>query len=179
MAKVQNIDPVKLFVAVLWSDEKLLKMAIEKMQEKWGMIDFVGEDKAFDVTDYYVSEMGEKIQRRLISFKNLVMPDCIAEAKLLCNAIEDFLQEDGKRKANLDVGYLDHSKIVLASAKFAGQKIYLDRGIYADMIMRFAHGKYQSFEWTFPDFKDGRYQEELIKMRKIYMIQLREMERRD
>ena len=74
---------------------------------------------------------------------------------------------------NLDIGYLDHNKIVLASVKYAGQKIHLGDGIYADLIARYRGGRYQPFEWTVPDFRDGRYDGELAQIRRTYLNQLR------
>jgi hypothetical protein len=55
--------------------------------------------------------------------------------------------------------------------KAAGQKIYLTTGIYADLIARYAQGRYQPFAWTFPDFKDGRYDAELAELRAAYLRQ--------
>jgi hypothetical protein len=80
---------------------------------------------------------------------------------------------NGKRVVNLDAGYLDHNKVILASAKEAGQKVYLDKGIYADLAGRYKNGKYQPFEWSFPDFKDGRYDQELCEIRAIYLRQFK------
>ena len=77
------------------------------------------------------------------------------------------------RTVNCDAGYLDHNKVVLASAKEAGQKVYLDKGIYADLAGRYKNGAYRPFEWSFPDFKDGRYDKELLAIRALYLKQLR------
>jgi hypothetical protein len=173
MAAPGKVEPVKLFVAVLWADAAALAEACARMRSRWGDIDFTGPDHTFDVTDYYVGEMGPILQRRLVSFAPLIGPDVLPDAKLACNNIEEALASAGKRRVNLDVGYLDHNKLVLASAKAAGQKIYLGHGIYADLIGRYADGRYQPFPWTFPDFKDGRYEAALSEMRKRYLEQLR------
>jgi hypothetical protein len=77
------------------------------------------------------------------------------------------------QRVNLDSGYLDHNKIVLASAKGLGQKIDIAQGIYADLVARYRQGHYQPFEWSFPDFKDGRYDSELAEIRRRYLQQLR------
>jgi hypothetical protein len=172
MAKPQEADPVKLFVAVLWSHEEALQKAVKRMEECWGPVDFVGPDRVFDRTDYYEQEMGININRRLLSFLQLFPADHIGMAKHISNDIEDKLAENAKRTVNLDVGYLDCNKIVLASFKGAGQKIYLGNSVWADFIARYRSGRYQPFEWTFPDFKDGRYDQDLGRIREIYRKQI-------
>ncbi|MFP4680825.1 MAG: DUF4416 family protein [Chitinispirillaceae bacterium] len=174
MADVEAVLPVKYFVAVLFHDKKFLEKGLGLLKGKWGHFDVMGADHEFDVTDYYEPEMGTPLFRRLVSFDELLCPSVIVEMKLECNRIEDELSVEGSRRVNLDAGYLDHNKVLLASAKEAGQKIYLDRGIYADLAGRYRAGRYQPFEWSFPDFRDGRYDGELLRMRGRYMDQIRE-----
>ena len=173
MAEPQPVEPVKLLVAVLWSEPEALELSLNRLCHEWGEADFVGDDHPFDATHYYEAEMGPGLKRRLASFARLVPPESIRAAKLTCNGIENELARDRSRRVNLDIGYLDHNKIVLASAKYAGQKIHLGDGIYADLVARFRDGKYQPFEWTFPDFRDGRYDVDLNRIRGIYAVQLR------
>jgi hypothetical protein len=169
----QKADPVKLFVAVLWAPLCPLQKAMEMLASHWGEIDFTGADHLFDCTDYYEPEMGCALKRRLVSFRDLVPPDSLGSAKHRCNEMELGLAEKNCRRVNLDVGYLDHNKIVLASFKAAGQKIYLGEGVWADLVSRYRKGRYCPFEWTFPDFRDGRYDGELLRIRRIYMSQIR------
>lgn len=173
MAKPQDADPVKLFVAVLWAQKEMLQNAMEMLTANWGDMDFTGADHPFDSTRYYEPEMGANLQRRLISFLQLFPPDQLGSAKHISNDIEEQLAGDGNRIVNLDIGYLDENKIVLASFKGAGQKIYLGNGAWADLIARYRSGRYSPFEWTFPDFRDGRYDQELQKIRDIYRNQIK------
>jgi hypothetical protein len=173
MAQPENPMPVKYFVAVLFRDERDLSRAKEALTARWGSIDFEGRDHLFDITDYYEPEMGAPLYRRLLSFEHLYAPALLVEMKLGCNEMESALADEGKRRVNIDAGYLDHNKFLLASAKEAGQKIYLDRGIYADLSGRYKGGKYRPFEWSFPDFKDGRYDEDLLAIRDLYRQQLK------
>jgi hypothetical protein len=166
-------EAVKYLVAVLWADEDALPDAYEQMIAQWGVIEFSGLDRLFDLTDYYEPEMGANLYRRLVAFETLRCPGELADAKRACIAIEEALAGPNGRRVNLDIGYLDHNKVVLASVKAAGQKIYLANGIYADLVARYADGRYQPFSWTFPDFKDGRYDEELGLLRKAYLAQIK------
>lgn len=174
MARILPPKPVKFFVAVLFVDESALSSAKKIMTAVWGPLDFEGTDRAFDVSDYYEPEMGRSILRRFLAFQAPMPPDELASAKVRCNQIEEDLSVEGKRTVNIDVGYLDHNKIILASAKEEGQKIYLGQGIYADLMGRFRDGRYQPFDWTFPDYRDGRYDEELRRVRSLLLRQLRE-----
>jgi len=167
--------PVKYFVAILWQDESVLSAACEFMKQSWGEIDYQGPDRSFDSSDYYDQEMGRGLQRRIIAFAQLRSPEELSAAKLRCNELEEKLRPGpAGRNINLDIGYLDHNKIILASAKGLGQKIYLSQGIYADLVARYGHGRYQPFEWTFPEFKAGRYDEELKIIRERYLQQIKE-----
>ncbi len=174
MAQPNPPVPVKYFIAVLFPSPDALNEAREFMVEKWGEIDYEGDDHLFDVTEYYRPEMGGPLFRRLISLKALASPTVVVDMKLQCNDFEESVSSGGKRVVNLDAGYLDHNKVLLASAKEAGQKVYLDKGIYADLAGRYRAGRYQPFEWSFPDFRDGRYDRELLTIRTLYMKQLRE-----
>ena len=179
MASTLPPPAVKYFIAVLFKDAFALEQARPAFIRHWGPIDFEGTDHLFDVTDYYGPEMGTPLYRRLLSFENLAEPGLLVDMKLACNQIEDQLAVGGKRTVNCDAGYLDHNKVVLASAKEAGQKIYLDKGIYADLAGRYKAGKYQPFEWSFPDFKDGRYDRELLEIRSKYKEQMRKEKNSD
>ncbi|MBN1577736.1 MAG: DUF4416 family protein [Chitinispirillaceae bacterium] len=177
MAQPEQPLPVKYLIAVLYRDGDFLVRVKKDLVARWGRIDFEGDDHPFDVTDYYEPEMGTPLQRRLLAFETLYLPTLIVEMKLQCNDLETALAYDGKRMVNLDAGYLDYNKYLLASAKEAGQKIYLDRGIYADLSGRYKAGKYRPFEWSFPDFRDGRYDKELLEIRRLYREQVKQYRR--
>lgn len=169
MARVEAVEPVKLLVALLWADVGSRDAALEQLEVRWGIIDFNGDDHPFDITDYYATEMGPSLQRRLVSFARMIPPESLPQVKLACNRIEEQLARHGRRRVNLDAGYLDHSKVVLASTKFAGQKIHLGQGVYADLMSRYRKGRYRPLEWAFPDFRDGRYDRDLARIRELYM----------
>jgi Domain of unknown function (DUF4416) len=173
MGKPSSPAPVKLFIVSLHRDSELLNQSLRLFKQKWGETDFESCDFPFQETDYYEPEMGTNLNRRFYSFENLIPPDQIVEAKLECNEIEDQFLRDGKRQVNLDAGYLDSYKVVLASAKFGGQKIYLREGIYADMTLTMYKGKWESFLWGFPDFKSRTYDDVLCKIRDLYKKQIK------
>jgi len=169
-------NPVKLFCGVLYSDASLLDQARSMLMDQYGAIDFQSQIFRFEVSDYYRAEMGWPIWRVFWSFERLIAPNQIASIKIACNAIEESLAIAGSRKVNLDPGYMDYDKIVLASAKYNGQKIYLDLGIYADLTLRYEKGNYYPFPWSFPDFRSGQYHRTFLRMRELYKAQLKQGE---
>ena len=171
--KPVEADPVKLFFGVLYSDETILNKAFELIEAWYGPIDFKSDSVPFEMTDYYVPEMGETIRRMFVSMEKLVSPKQIARTKLESNDIEESLSVEGKRKVNLDPGYLDYDKVVLASAKYNGDKVYLDFGIWADLTLRYKNGTFESYPWSFPDFKAGLYHEVFKQIRETYKEQRR------
>ena len=168
---------VKLFSGVLYSDETLKERAFELLAEKYGEIDYKSQLYPFDLSDYYVPEMGAPIFRQFISFKQVIHPVRLPQIKIDCNELEDQLAVGGQRKVNLDPGYMDYAKIVLASAKYNTHKIYLDLGIYADTTMIFTRGEYQPTPYCFPDFKGDQYQQAFLHIRAKYKGQIRKIMR--
>lgn len=164
--------PVKLFVAALFSDQGRLQQALKLCEEHFGPIDFQSVQYPFEVTDYYDAEMGRPIYRQFFSFASLANPGQLADFKVQTNAIEATLAIFAQRQVNLDIGYLDYHKVVLASTKFGGQKIFLGRGIYADPALYYSKGTFHPTAWTFPDFKDPqRYPKALLAIRLLYKRQ--------
>mgnify|MGYP002639658040 CR=1 FL=1 len=166
-------QPVKYFIGALYSDVDLLGQAILLCEQRIGEIDLRSEDFPFDVTSYYDDEMGNPISRSIFSFDRLLSPGELARLKVICNQIEDELKVAGSRRVNLDIGYLDLHKLVLASAKYNGQKIYLEQGIYADPTLYFEKGQFHPFENTFPDFKSNTYLDFFLEIRNTYKAQLK------
>lgn len=166
--KAQAVTPVKLFTAVLFSDSVLLKKAETLLTGLYGEVDHVSRDFSFDISDYYLPEMGAPIYRKFFSFHRLISPESIAAVKLETNEIESALAVDGQRKVNLDPGYLDYDKLVLASAKYNAQKIYLSHGIWADLTLRYEKGAFHAYPWSFPDFKSGMYNSVFMEIRTKY-----------
>ena len=173
MASPQEPIPVKLFIAALCSQATPLQGVLDRMKEQWGPIDYTSDPIPFDVTDYYVPEMGEGLSRQMFSFAQPISPAEIVGVKLRSNELEDEFSEGGRRRINLDPGYMDHNKVVLPSMKQGAQKIYLDKGVWADPTLRYEKGTFIPFDWTFPDFKDGRYQKPLMRIRELYKAGIR------
>jgi hypothetical protein len=172
---VKPFDPgkVKLFCGILYSDAGMLEEAIQLLEETYGAEDYRSGDYAFDETAYYEPEMGGPIKRMFVSFEPLILPNAIAKIKIQTNEIEEKVAVDEKRKVNLDPGYLDYDKVVLASAKYNGNKVYLDHGIWADLTLHYEKGRFDPYPWSFPDFRARLYDEVFLRIREIYKKQMK------
>lgn len=175
--KPSEPNAVKLFFGILFSDEKLFHKASEMLGDLYGNIDYRSPNFEFTITDYYVPEMGSPIYRCFISFSKLVHPKILSHVKVESIRIEESLSIHGMRKVNLDPGYMDYDKIVLASTKYNGQKIYLDLGIWADLTLRYEKQHFHPYPWSFPDFKSGLYDQIFIEIRQKYKRQIYREER--
>jgi hypothetical protein len=173
MARREEPDPVKAFVALLAADGEAARRAVGLLEARWGAVDLRSARFPFTHTDYYEAEMGPALQRELISFQALLDPDKIVELKQVAVQIEAELSTEARRTVNLDPGYLDYTKVVLASYKPGGQKVYLRDGVYADIVLLYAKGQLVPFAWTFPDFQAGTYHDALRAIRRRYREQRR------
>lgn len=173
MAMPKSPLPVKLVIAALYSDANLLNAARDRLIQQFGPVDLTSQPFPFELTDYYVPEMGAPITRLFYGFAQLISPGDLARIKLATNALENELSRNGKRLVNLDPGYLDTDKLVLASAKYNGPKIYLTEGIWADLTLHYEKGHFTAYPWSFADFRRGEYEKIFLRLREIYKAQLK------
>lgn len=162
MARPRAPQPVKLLCGLLSNDPDLLRRTRQLLRKRFGSVDLESDVWPFDQTDYYEAEMGAGLQRWFVSFERPISPADLAEIKRQTNAVEeqiadDCLLPDIARPVNIDPGYLDLSKLVLASTKDSSHRVYLGRGIYAEVTLRYSHGRWLEHPWTYPDYKTPVY----------------------
>jgi hypothetical protein len=178
MWEIESPKPVKLICGILASDPRALSAAQEALRGLYGRADFVSEVWPFTQTEYYNDQMGPQILRNFLAFEDLVDPGRLAEIKHQTNDLEKKLAEQFKalwpRPVNLDPGYLEPAKLVLASTKNFSHRIYIGQNMYAEVTLMFHRGAWRSFEFTFPDFKEDRYHEFLRRVREHLVRQRRQ-----
>lgn len=167
MGHTRNVPPVPLFCGVIAPDPSLLTAAAADLERAFGPIALRSEVFAFDFTDYYEAEMGPGLLRQFVCFARPIPPDSITDAKLSTNAIERQYMRDGRRSINLDPGYATPAQVVLPTTKPFAHRIYLRDGIHAEVTLNFTRGDgFKYFDWTYPDFRSGRYASFLLAIRK-------------
>jgi len=172
----QPPQPVKLIMSLLSADHRLIEQSCTGLCSSYGPLDFASELLPFRYTRYYEAEMGADLRRRLVSFQNLIPPDTLPEIKLAANAMEAAsADEQGRRRINIDPGYIALSHIILATCKGFSHRPYLRNGVYADLTLIFRAQSFQALEWTFPDYGSPEMIALLNTMRGNYLHQLREM----
>ncbi len=172
MGKTKSPLSVKLIMAIFTPQPELFPNIEKELVKKWGEIDFKCPIFNFDHTDYYREEMGFDLKKEFISFKDLIDPETINSIKLFTNKLESKYSKEGKRIINIDPGYVNNSKLVLASTKNYYHRIYLGKGIYAEVTLFFQERSFQSLPWTYPDYKTDASIDIFNKIREIYRKQL-------
>ena len=163
----------KRVLAVLVPSKQPSEALWQGLESVFGPIDFKGEFLPFDTTDYYQGEFGTDLHRGFIAFRGLESPDRLPGLKHAAARLEGVWAKGGKRVYNLDIGYMDPDKLVLASFKRGPCKLYLSDGVYADLLLKYAKGRFEPFPWAFSDFRDGRYQKSLLTIREKLKSELR------
>lgn len=171
-------QPVKLIVSAFGQSDNLLQQAQAVLSDEFGPLDFESDLLPFAHTPYYAAEFGPDLVRRIWAFQPLIDPGELARIKIRTNEIEQRLAVDGRRQVNLDAGYLCRAKLVLATTKNHGHRIYIGhppdaRGIYAEVTLQYRDKAFRPWPWTYPDYATPEYCKLFQEIRKIYMVQLK------
>ena len=171
MGRINKHQPVKLVIGFIFREEGILDKAKNILRKEFGKIDYESQALAFIHTDYYETEFGKNLQRKFISFQNLIRPQNLPKIKITTNTIEKKLSKNGLRSINIDPGYLDMAKLILASTKDYKHRIYLDKGIYAETTLFYQNKSFTGWVWTYPDYKSADYIRIFNQIREIYAKQ--------
>ena len=162
--------PVKLIAGVLYPDEKLWIWTKDALAALWGEPEEESAPLLFSsVTDYY-ADIAPVLYRRFLSFKGLWNAEDLTEWKLTGCGVEKM--SGVTRKVNIDPGYVNGARLVLASTKDHAHRIYLGKGIHAEVTLRYRQKQWMSFDYTFPDFADGRYDAFLSLVRRRWLEEM-------
>ncbi len=167
-------EHVKLVMSILFSAGEQETATLETLEKELGPIDLVSRRLCFQHTDYYSAEMGTGLLRRMVSFRRLVHPGTLVDLKLRTQAIEDmFRDKRGNRKVNLDPGLLGHAQLVLATHKPYSHRIYLGKGVFAELTLIFRQGSLRPLLWTYPDYGSEPLLGWFHRVRSLYLWQRR------
>ena len=178
MWTLKKPEPVKLIVGILACDEQAVIAAVDMIKAEFGVCDLESPVWPFKHTEYYAEETGKEIVKKFVAIEKLILPDELADIKLKTNKMEEKLAAklggNLSRPVNLDPGYIEPSKLVLASTKNFSHRIYIGKKIWAEVTLIFSKGQWKGFEYSFPDHKEDRYHGFFSQVREKLVQQLRE-----
>jgi hypothetical protein len=169
LKKISKVNlKVKLVIGFIYKDEAVFIRALEKLKKQFGKVDFESQAIDFNYTDYYTAEMGSKLKRRFISFSRLIPIQDLYQIKLYTNRLENKFANDKRRQINIDPGYVDLAKLVLATTKDYAHRIFLRKGIFAEVTLTFRNNAFSPNDWTYPDYRTQEYIDIFNQIRKLY-----------
>lgn len=159
-----SVPSVKLVSGLLYPADapRLYEWARGELRGLWGEIERESECFDFGFTDYY-KDISPRLVRVFFSFKGLRPADGLPGWKM--SAVETEARSGDPRRVNIDPGYIDGARLVLASTKDNAHRVYISGGIFAEVTLCRRKRGWESFSYTFPDFAGGLYDEFLEAVR--------------
>ena len=181
MGAIYEFEKEKMIIGVIYRDPDVYIEAINILTETFGPIDMESERFSFsrEFSTYYDSELGGEGDRVILSFERCVDASRQAEIKTFTNSVEARFTKDGGRLINLDPGFLNHGRLMLATTKETGFRIPLADGIYTELTLFWARGGWQRFPWTYRDYQSERVQKFLTEVRRKYLSQRKALKGKD
>jgi hypothetical protein len=176
MADIGTFRPVKLICGLIAAGGDVFDRTEERLIATFGPVDGRSARFAFDLTDYYESEMGSGLFRGFLSFERLIDPSDVGDIKRASNGLEKAIRDEAGQRGrivNIDPGYLTSAALIFATTKDFSHRVPLSKGIYAHLELLFQKNGIQRLSWTYPDFRDDRYASFFLGVRRVYLRQLK------
>ena len=169
-----------LFCGLLLNGRASETDVAETLAQEFGRIILKSETFIFTETDYYETEMGERLTRYFVGFDRFIDKERIVDIKLRTIDIErKKFSEGDRRNANIDPGYLTSAKVILPTTKNFQHRIYMRDGIFTEVTLRYRRNSFGTWEWTYPDYLRPESIRFFNRLREIYRERHREDDRSD
>lgn len=169
MGAITEPRPVLLLLGVFSRHDAALDWARQTAEANWGPIALASQVFSFNDTAYYEKTMGADLKKTFFAFERLIDSPALIDIKLATNDFEERYRIDNDhaetRPLNLDPGYVTEAKLVLATTKDRDHRLYLGRGIFAEVTVHFCRGAWLTHPWTYPDYQSAGYHEFLTRCR--------------
>jgi hypothetical protein len=178
MSEPQEPKPAKLIIGLFMKDRTLFEPLATELISEFGSLDMVSPWFVFDYTTYYEQEMGSPLFRRFLAFKLLIEQLELSTVKLTTNRLEAQYSRNGRRRVNIDPGFLLYERFVLASGKNFSHRIYIGHRIYADLTLIYKKGVFEKLPWTYPDYADNGMLAFLVQVRNKYIWDIKNYDKK-
>lgn len=173
MGQISALRPSKLIIGLIYRDILIKDKTVFVLKKRFGKIDFQGPELDFNYTDYYFPELGAPLKRAFISFQKLLSEEKLADIKVYTNSLEKKISAKGKRRINIDPGFLSLGKLILATTKDQCHRVYLSKGIFAEVTLFYKQKTFNPRPWTYLDYQSREYLEVFNSIREIYQKQIK------
>ena len=165
-----SIPPSSLFfVAVTHTGSIEKNDLLKELEARFGKLLSVSDSFDFNFTDYYKKEMGDNLVKFIAAFAELQLEDRLADHKLSAMELEKlYLDDRGNRRVNLDPGFMSQARVILSSSKNFAQRIYLGKGVFAEVTLLYRHEDFIVLPWSYPDYQSPFVKNFLLEVRREY-----------
>ncbi len=150
MSELNIPSKVIFFMSCLY-DEAYEKKLHEILLANFGNYSTFYHDY-FPMKEYYSKEMGADLKRVFVFFSEPIEMNSLVDLKIKCDQLEREYRYSEARSINLDPGYISPSQVILSSGKPYNHRVYLDRGVYAELCYQFERKSFNILPWTYPDY---------------------------
>lgn len=156
MARAQRPPAGRLVVSIIYSHIDGVADALTYLEKQFGRVQCETIDIPYEGFEPYAEEMGTELQRRFFSFERPVERDSLPDIKAFCHKIEqhlgDRVDDFTFRTVNIDPGIATPTNVVMASHREYNHRIYLSKGVFAELALVWSRGQFVRLPWTPPDF---------------------------
>ncbi|MFO7734912.1 MAG: DUF4416 family protein [bacterium] len=176
MSILSEPTPGNLIFAIMFREDEILSKTVNGLKSIYGQFDMKSAPYDFSaISSYYDEEMGNGIKKQIFSVESLLPRDRLSDAKLHAVSLEEKLStSENRRRVNIDPGLVTLENFLLATGKNFSHRIYLGKGVFAEVTMFLGKKKTTELPWTYRDYKKPEIKKFLLEARTSYHEKLSE-----